>query len=72
MQCIEKIFTALSAYSRIEARAKISDLCFHLKKQERKEKIKSRLNKRMATIRNQWERKWKNSMKLRAYSLNKQ
>lgn len=53
MQCIEKKFTALSAYSRIEARAKISDLCFHLKKQERKEKIKSRLNKRMATIRNQ-------------------
>lgn len=30
---------ALNAYRIIEARSKISDLCFHLKKQEKKEKI---------------------------------
>lgn len=33
---------ALSAYSRIEARSKINDLCFQFKKKEKKEQIKSK------------------------------
>lgn len=50
---------ALSAYSRIEARSKINDLCFQFKKKEKKEQIKSKQQKKKAIIRNQWERKWK-------------